>query len=1833
MITTRYQLNKDESLEVAQKIGYYGWTQCHFETEEKATKFLKWIHSQEKDIKDIEFAYVAQEKSSFVVRLKSEQAQALSKYSIAPLSKSTQDDLFKAVCFKDAEKFRELFSALSPSQQEESCGIKDASGDTLLRFIAKESKVPLISALPMELVMKHLGDENAVKDNILSEIFFYQPKEVVFPLLENISKFHDEKKIKELLCKQNSTKNSSLNYAAFRQSGEVFNKILDITSKEIIEEGILQTGVPNTTFHIIAQHQPAENFVKLLDLVSDSQPTIDQALLKPNAHKETVLHMTARQKSSLGLIKLLKSASQKAIDQAVVQISKDNESPLHIAAKNIQSSDGFIKLVNTASPEAISQVLVLQNDMRQNALHLAARQPDSAYIELLKKAYPEAIGEALVRSKYYETNTTLHAAASSQTSLGFKKLIEVAPEKAISAALIFKNADNQTPLHVAAEHQSSDGFIELVKKASQKSIDAALLILDNKYPPESPLTLAATFQSGQAFMCLIEKASKEALSKACQTMQALKAIIERQPPEAIVAVLSKVDDDALHYFGIDPHCRHFVGRIAELLVHHPSWDAPLAEKLFKCFRPRELAQAIKKLWLEGHEVPPHVLQLAKSHLSLADSELFMVWNKPAATHKKAVPTSMRGTPLPSDEKSLLKTIWQEGISLNTQHEILSNKPSAAVRCTIETLRSMKRDECGTLSPFNLMEEVLQKTNLQICDELLKQIAENKVVIKIIKEKAPGGTKPWEDFVKQLEDYSYRPELRDKVDKSDQTLYSHKYDFRKKQVITYKHADYKKTPKTVVKKGKIYNQTVYQSATLLSKDANTTVFGERHHDDRLLVGLLFNRDLCDFKAMLKYDGGTFYREWVGTKEAVERYAKRMERISFTDEKEFQQYVNSQPEYLNETLTAFKREAVKAIVIRLDTPEARTIARKRQQDLEKINIRVPIVFYDRETHLMRPYNWAMQPENKGLSFSERVAAEAYKDNLFDAIRENKADQFKQIFSKLSPSQKEESYKIQDGLGTSVAKYVVKVSREFISELPTELAVKELSDEIKNDSNILSDVLYHQPKAVVLPLLENIAKSKDIKINEILSKKDYLGSCALNHLASKHSGEVFIKLLDMARKDVIEASLKLQDSNKETTLHIAARHQPNEGFGQLLKSVNPAIIEEALLRPNQYNDNALHIAAKYQSASGFINLVEFGKKVINEAIIKQNADAETVLHVVAKSPAPDGFIKLLSIASSEAIDDALVTQNFKNDTPLRLSIIHQSPTAFMHLLEKASKNALSKACEAQPTIFQDILENLPPDEIAALFDKINDAAFKRICESHPSSQFVSRIADLLIHHPSWNALLPERLFKFYHPELLAQAIKKLWLEGHRVPMPILELARVYLPSADKNVKNAWSESLEKHQRTPRETPLRLDSKDLLEKIWHKGLSLKDQHALLNSNPPASVRCVIDTLRHLKRDESGTFASFDLMNKVLQKTNLKLCDELPSQISQNKIVLNAMEENRWTDFVRRLDDDSYQPELHATLLSKDANTKVFDETRHGRWWGEPGVGLLFDRDLCEFKAMLKQDGSTNFKDEKTFQEYVNNHPQHKNRVLTAFKREAVKAIVIHVNTPYARTEAKKRQEDLEKLKIHVPIVFYDREVRLMRPYTWAMQQEDLVGVDFSKKVNDDHHKNYTAALIKKAQKNTTDALCQSLEMLFTGSVTSPELKDCKHGAQPNSNADYNRTPDLARVRHFMQKAQNYLVFRSSERKSWWRFFGYSESGYQLRAEIITKLEELEKQMIANAADHLKLKEKVKAMTDYVDKSMARLNRGFTNRFETILLGLKDELRAVQISSEAHPSPKVSSL
>ena len=707
--------------------------------------------------------------------------------------------------------------------------------------------------------------------------------------------------------------------------------------------------------HIAAQHAKT-TFTTFFDLLSVN--VRNSALFLKDDNNSTVLHIAATFQAGDVFRSLIEKIDASTINKALPLQDETGETALHLAAQG-QPVDTFCRLIQIADTKSINQALVLQNQKKETALYVAARwQSGDGFRALVDKADEEAISQALPFQTNNGQSTVLHIAAICQPGHAFSRLVEKTDAKALNQVLLLQNSYKETPLHLAAWRQPSDAFLLLIEKADAKVLNQALPMQNEV--EETVLHVAAAYQSTDGFIKLIERCSTSALEQACRLYKNGQSVLESalpyQPAHAIAKLLNAIDDDTVLQDMLKaPNTPPpLLAGIASYLGHEDCFQTqPLVGRLFSIMG-LQLTDCCIKLWLAGKSVSPILIKAALPYFkTLIQKEpqrapeleaIEKYFNEALFKEEKAESKEeaifirlQSGEPLElKDEKRSPEILWKQGLqSFYDYHLLKKHFPGSLLAQTADDLFRAGLLFKGTCLPF-------EPTDIN--SKLAEANAIGEVLLKIIKPK------DWPEFKKQIGDYNFRADLRDK--KQDKSEAQDKYVHLKGQTLSEMKKEYKEHKEK--KKDHPYEHTIKQSVSLLSKNYDTAVFGE-HDPKRPLVGLLFSKEHSIIKAILLKDLGTFGRKWVGSKEEVAAYAKEMEKINVTDFKTFKEEIEKNPQRLNEVLAKLSREAMLGVVFVTDTPEARKQARAYHADIKKAKhaIDLPIYFYDRTLRAMRLY----------------------------------------------------------------------------------------------------------------------------------------------------------------------------------------------------------------------------------------------------------------------------------------------------------------------------------------------------------------------------------------------------------------------------------------------------------------------------------------------------------------------------------------------------------------------------------------------------------------------------------------------------------------------------------------------------------------------------------------------------------------------------------------------------------------------------------------------------------------------------------------------------------------
>ncbi len=373
------------------------------------------------------------------------------------------------------------------------------------------------------------------------------------------------------------------------------------------------------------------------------------------------------------------------------------------------------------------------------------------------------------------------------------------------------------------------------------------------------------------------------------------------------------------------------------------YDSLLADCIDFYFEGKgDVAPELKLAFIEGLKAKISLSKKALAFLEVLEDRV------PAIStyySNPEIPTTSRFADLNSDPK----VIWERGIlSWHHYRQLRLQQNNVQLQTVLNLLVEADLLFDGSRAPFSYFfsnEPYSANVIENDFDEVQRVfvcIRETKGLIKIIKPM------DWQFFVNQLANLNVRPKLRKAVDSP-----TDKFVHLTNDIVPYQQKRRQKTN---------YTHTKKTSTTLLSSEITTSVFGENVDEKRFLVGVLFDKEHCQIKAMLLRDSGTVNHTWLGNKSSVTDYKFRMGNINQTDWRLFVKEIKHRA-YHNEVLAKVNKEAMRAVVIARDTPEARLIAIARHAEIKKkFAIDLPIIFYTSGLQSLRHYTRTEQQDDK-------------------------------------------------------------------------------------------------------------------------------------------------------------------------------------------------------------------------------------------------------------------------------------------------------------------------------------------------------------------------------------------------------------------------------------------------------------------------------------------------------------------------------------------------------------------------------------------------------------------------------------------------------------------------------------------------------------------------------------------------------------------------------------------------------------------------------------------------------------------------------------------------------
>jgi len=1426
-----------------------------------------------------------------------------------------------------------------------------------------------------------------------------------------------------------------------------------------------KNNFPNLLYQTLFQATPENNLLEEF-IKNFSKNVLSLGFQELDSINQTIIGANRRYKPiPLSLYKAVLPSALKNV--LITKSDKERSASLQEALLYMEDNEceDFLKLVGQ---NTIMAALNIPIDPWSSVLSEYVYLSERKFLALVKSIAPEKLGSYLYYDHSLSTrNTGFYHVNRNQSEKNLIAVMKLVSAEDLGKALAYRDSSWWNGL-IGLIYDSTDAaLLFAIKKIPQKFLDEAVTarVRDGC----TPLHDIPKYRGEDVVTTLIDLCSSKALNLCCKASK----LSERNviawmflylSSAAIVKFLTKINNESLKLQlkpdDLLPVPVNYVNKIGEGILNEAAWQNDALIKNIFDLMGKQLAPIALKHWNEKSKpLSPAVHAGVLTHLTFfsKDEEIAFKNYRPVHWHVPDFEEKWDTTPIQTSKGKVLdltdpnvaQLIWEEGLSswehyrrLNIFHLNIAN-----LRSVLEGLYLSNKVSTGALLDFTLLsQDPQEEKQIQYIHD---RTEEENTLIKIIKDK------DWSDFYKQISDYSYRSPLRKKINKTDTRKFSHKYVHMTDQIVPYQgKRDAHKTSKFTKK----------TSATLISKKVNTAVFGE-HDKNRNLVGLLLDLSLCKLKTMLSQDRGTFARGWVGTEDEVKEYKKSMENISFTDINKFREAVRKNPHRLNELLVGISREAIMAIVIVTDSPEARTVASERQSELRrKLKIDVPIVYYDRPLQKIRLL----------YSFQGKLDKELI-DNPSILIQK-----------------------------------VMLSSTEFFTYLQT-ISLKALTSVLPIISTMHNHVNIMQQGALSLnphDFLKFITLIPKKDLANASSSKDAKGNTVFAYIAENQPEHVFIEYLTCFGSgqdylDILHLTNALDTrSGKGNGLITAITRQTEPAILALIKLLTFSLFNNSKLSSflDNFGNNVFHMTASLGKESVFLELLKIMENFNTVAPLDQTNNAlDTPLHIMAKNFNASAFINFWNDYSGTVQHKLFLTVNTEKDTPIHIAARHQKPNAFRTLVEKIDSDILSKASKKinfnEQTLLDLIFLHQDNVTLGVFLNKIDYAALNFMIFNSKNPQLtIDRISNLVLHQteiltaPLLNSLFGNDTLA----PILFNAAENLWLAGNELPNLILDEIQINYNYNEQSL-NGTQREIFKAIINAKASDQEFKSPDpaiSIEKIWKEGLkSWNEYHELrkLQNNIPGLSE-VLDRLYRMGSVLSGSYQQFELESHHTTVSQVDSC------IRQGCGLVKIIEEKDWQHNLNTLSDPSFQMESEKFPETKgetyeynfiEEKVQPFNPAEHNRSGDycyettarlispnldniiisesnpdKPQVGLLFDSNHCKIKAMLTADnllhprkwiGSlenvnkyvseisiNTYSDFKKFRQMVADRPYQLNQVLVHVSRQAVLAIVIADDSLISRKVAREKQTQIENiLNIKIPIVFYDNALQKIQLYS----------------------------------------------------------------------------------------------------------------------------------------------------------------------------------------------------
>ena len=611
---------------------------------------------------------------------------------------------------------------------------------------------------------------------------------------------------------------------------------------------------------------------------------------------------------------------------------------------------------------------------------------------------------------------------------------------------------------------------------------------------------------------------------------------------------------------------------------------------------------------------------------------------------------------------------------------------------------------------------------------------------------------------------------------------------------------------------------------------------------------------------------------------------------------------------------------------------------------------------------------------------------------------------------------------------------------------------------------------------------------------------GRTGLHEAVTRLRADAFQALMDKVSRETIDCALCMRTLNGTTPFILAIQSERPQVFCALVNKASPAVLNEvlSLQYENPTKSSTLHLLAYHQLGTPFITLLKKAdSKVINSLLPLKDIHGNTGLHDAIRYQPSEAISLLIESVTPEALNQTCQLSNNYGNNILEYILSYHPPAVVAALLNKiddASLIYMLRSKETPPQLLALIVNYLghePSWQTPSLVHRLiwlgaGPSLAKEFCRFWMAGKKLPAVVMLaafplvaeLSHDQSADRELDE-IYRIWKQELEPE-------EKKEVKLDVMSGIKL---------------------RSGKIIPIAADLKDekaltsIAEAIWKEGIASVADYRLIQQRFPKTILSqVASDLSRAGLLYTGCFVRFRV-------EEYRIDPKLDQVIQVGDAIIKVVRSSRWKDFFDQISDYKHRPDdlrakvdktkithklvhlknqivayvyhkpgekekkdpthtkkMPGTAFSKQVTTSVFGEHDLTREL----VAFVFDKKRVIIKAMESQDIGThargwvgseetvekyferhkevNFTDYESFRRWVDENPTRLNELLVKVSRESLSAITIVTDTKESRALARKYKAELkDRCKLDLPIFFYDRALREMRPYSQREQADDV--------------------------------------------------------------------------------------------------------------------------------------------------------------------------------------------